>query len=213
MTITNGLLTAPEYASYTGADAPLGLRLTQWETAIEVASRWVEQHCGRQFHETDTGASPTPSARYFEATGDKVQITDCQSVTIVQTDTLDDGTYSTTVPTSDYQLLPVGGFDDLLGVSVPYTAIKQTVWATWPVGYRDQPIKVTGLWGWAAVPSAVKRATAILAQDLLRDPETNFGGLVAQSDGVVLGSRVPTRTITLLDPYVRAVRAPGVQVA
>lgn len=212
MSIQNGLLTAAEYTAYTGADVPQGLRLSQWETAIEVASRWVEQHCGRQFHETDTAASPTPSARYFEATGDKVQITDCQSVTSVQTDTLDDGTYSTTVSSANYQLLPVGGFDDLLG-SVPYTAIKQTTWDVWPCGYRERPVKVTGLWGWTAVPVAVKRATAILVQDLLRDPETNFGGLVAQGDGVVLGSRVPTRTITLLDPYVRVIRSPGVQVA
>lgn len=210
MTISQGLLSAAEYTAYTGADVPLGLRLSQWETAIEVASRWVEQHTGRQFHETDTAGSPTPSARYFEAVGDKVHITDCQSVTLVETDSGDDGTYATTVTT--YQLLPVGGWDDLLG-AVPYTALKQTSYGTWPCTVRERPIKVTGLWGWTAVPVAVKRATAILVQDLLRDPETNFGGLVAQGDGVVLGSRVPTRTTALLQPYVRVTRGVGLQVA
>lgn len=211
MTITNGLLTAAEYTAYTGADVPQGLRLTQWESAIEVASRWVEQHTGRQFHETDTSGSPTPSARYFDNVGDKVDITDCQSVTSVATDTGDDGTYATTLTSTQYQLLPVGGWDDLLG-QVPYTSIKQLQISVWPTTARERPIKVTGLWGWTAVPVAVKRATAILVQDLLRDPETNFGGLVAQADGVVLGSRVPTRTIALLAPYVRVTRGPGLMV-
>jgi len=213
LTITNGLITAAEYSAYTGAGVPSGLRSAQWETAVEVASAWVEQHTGRQFHETDTAASPTASARYFDSVGDKVHITDCQSVTAVATDTGDDGTYSTTLAATDYQLLPVGGYSDSLG-SVPYTALKQMSWMVWPRTVRERPVRVTGLWGWTAVPVVVKRACAILTQDLMRDPETNFGGLVANTDtGVVLGSRVPARTLTLLEPYVRVGRGSGLQVA
>jgi hypothetical protein len=213
MAITNGLITSAEYAAYAGvavtADA---LRSTSWEEAIEVASRWVEKHTGRQFHETDTGASPTASARYFDNVGDKVGITDCQSVTEIATDTADDGTYATVLTATQYQLLPVGGWDDLLG-QVPYTAIKQLQSGVWPCTARERPVKVTGLWGWTSVPDDVKRATAILAQDLLRDPESKFGGLTVATDGIVLGSRVPARTIALLEPYVRVGRAPGLQVA
>jgi len=213
MAITNGLITETEYANYAGVTVTLdGLRIDAWRNAITVASRWVEKHTGRQFHETDTGASPTPSARYFEATGDFVNITDCQSVTAVATDTADDGTYSTTLTASQYQLLPVGGWDDLLGSS-PYTKIKQLSWGVWPCTVRERPVKVTGLWGWTAVPDDVKQATALLTQDLLKDPESRFGGLTIATDGIVLGSRVPARTIALLAPYVRTIRAPGVQVA
>jgi hypothetical protein len=213
MAITNGLITAAEYASYAEVTAAsAGLRLTSWEDAIEVASRWVEKHTGRQFHETDTGGSPTPSARYFDNVGDKVHITDCQSVTEIATDNADDGTYATVLTSTQYQLLPVGGVDDLLG-SVPYTAIKQLQTGVWPTTARERPVKVTGLWGWLAVPDDVKRATAILTQDLLRDPESKFGGLTVANDGIVLGSRVPARTVALLEPYVRVTRAPGLQVA
>ena len=212
MAITNGLLTAAEYGNYVELTAPTGTRLTAWEQAITVASRWVEKHTGRQFHETDTGGSPTASARYFDNIGDIVDITDCQSVTEIATDTGDDGTYATVLTSTQYQLLPVGGWDDLLG-SVPYTAIKQLQISVWPTTARERPVKVTGLWGWTAAPDDVKRATCILTQDLLRDSESKFGGLTVANDGIVLGSRVPARTLALLQPYVRVGRAPGLQVA
>ncbi len=208
----SALITIAEYAQYTGANVPTGLRTSQWEEAVEVASVWANQYTGRQFHKSDPDDTPVPSARYFEASGDKVNITDCYSITSVATDTADAGTYSTTVAASSYQLLPVNGFDDLLG-AVPYTAIKQLSYGVWPCGYRERPIKVTGLWGWTAVPTNVKRAVAIVVQDLLRDPESNFGGLSVDANGVVLGSRVPTRSLTLIQPYVLVTRAPGLNVA
>lgn len=213
MAITNGLITSAEYASYAGvAVATDPLRTTSWEQAITVASRWVEKHTGRQFHETDTGDTPTPSARYFDNIGDIVHITDCQSVTAIATDTGDDGNYATTLTTTDYQLLPVGGWDDLLG-QVPYTEIKQLSWGVWPCTVRERPVKVTGLWGWTAVPSDVKHACALVAQDRLRDPETKVGGLTIAGDGIVLGARNSSTVLELLLPYVRVIRAPGIQVA
>lgn len=212
MTITNGLLTTDDYAAYTNATPAVAGRYTQWEEAIEIASRWVERHTGRQFHETDPSGSPTASARYFDAVGRRVTIDDCQSITLVETDTGDDGTYATTV--TAYQALPVGGRDNLLG-SVPYTSLISLSTSVWPCeNYRKGAVKVTGLWGWTAVPDDVKRATAIFAQDLLRDSETNYGGLqVDTQNGVVIGSRVPSRVLLLLEPFVRLSRAPGVRVA
>jgi len=214
VTITNGLITTDEYAVYTNATPAVAGRFSQWESAIEIASRWVEKHTGRQFHKTDTSGSPTASARYFGPVGDIVSITDCYSVTSIAVDYLDTATTYTTLTAAQYQLLPMDGRDDLLG-SVPYIQIRQTQYAVWPTEYyRERPVKVTGLWGWSSVPVEVKRATAILAQDLLRDSETNYGGLqVDAQNGVVLGSRVPSRALLLLEPFRRLSRAAGPRVA
>lgn len=205
MTITNGLLTAAEYGAYTGVQIPNDpVRSGQWDDAITVASRWVEKYCGRQFHDSGAGTS----ARYFDPVGMVVHIDDCQSITAVAVDTGDDGNYATT--TTDYQALPVGGRDALLG-SVPYTALRALSSTTWVYDNdRLGSVKVTGLWGWTAVPDDVKRACAILTQDLLRDPESAFGGLAIAGEGVVLGARIPARVTGLLAAYVRIERTLGI---
>lgn len=205
MTITNGLLTAAEYGAYTGVQIPNDpVRSGQWDDAITVASRWVEKYCGRQFH--DSGA--VASARYFDPTGITVHIDDCRSITSVAVDTNDDGTHATV--TTDYQALPPYGHDPILG-DVPYTELRALSELTWKYDLdRRGSVKVTGLWGWSSVPDEVKRATAILAQDLLRDPESQFGGLAVAAEGIVLGARIPARVIGLLGPYVRAVKILGI---
>ncbi len=205
MTITNGLITTAQFASYLGVGVPNDpARITQWEDAITVASRWCEQHTGRQFH--SSGASP--SARYFDPAGLVVHIDDCRSISSVAVDSGDDGNYATTV--TNYQALPVGGRVAVLG-EVPYTALRALSTTTW-VYCNDRlgSVKVTGLWGWTAVPDAVERACAILAQDLIRDPESQFGGLAVAGDGIVLGARIPARVTGLLADYVRAERTVGV---
>ena len=205
MTITNGLITMAEYAAYVGISAPTDhLRYEQWGDAITVASRWVEKHCGRQFH--DSGA--VASARYYDPLGEIVHIDDCRSITTVQVDTGDNGLHETT--TTDYQPLPAYGRDALLG-AVPYTELLALSKLTWRYDLdRRGSVKVTGLWGWSAVPDDVKRATAILTQDLLRDPESQFGGLAVAGDGIVLGARIPTRVTGLLAMYVRPARTLGI---
>lgn len=205
MTITNGLITAAEYGAYTGVNIPVDpTRSGQWDDALTVASRWVEKYCGRQFH--DSGA--VASARYFDPTGPTVHIDDCRSISSVAVDTNDDGTHITV--TTDYQALPAYGHDPLLG-DVPYTELRALSDLTWKYDLdRRGSVKVTGLWGWSSVPDDVKRACAILAQDLLRDPESQFGGLAVAAEGIVLGARIPARVIGLLGPYVRAVKILGI---
>lgn len=205
MTITNGLITRSEYTAYVGVASPADpIRSAQFDDAITVASRWVEKYCGRQFH--DSGA--IASARYYDPLGMVVPIDDCRSITTVQVDTGDNGLHETT--TTDYQPLPAYGRDPLLG-DVPYTELLALSGLTWRYDLdRRGSVKVTGLWGWSAVPDDVKRATAILTQDLLRDPESQFGGLAVAGDGIVLGARIPTRVTGLLAMYVRPGRTLGI---
>lgn len=205
MTITNGLITAADLAAYLGVNQPNDpVRSAQWDDAITSASRWIERYTGRQFHSSGT----SPSARYFDAIDYRtVHIDDCRSITSVAVDTGDDGTHATTV--TDYQALPVGGRDPLLG-EVPYTSLRALSYDVWE-HHNDRlgSVKVTGLWGWASVPDDVQRACAILTQDLLRDPESAFGGLAIAADGVVLGARIPARVTGILAPWRRMDRVAG----
>lgn len=204
MTINNGLISAAEYSAYTGAPIPNDpTRSAQWDDAITVASRWIEKYCGREFHAT------TSSARYFDShDGIIVRIDDATSVSAIAVDSSDDGTYATTI--TGYQLLPHGGRDALLG-AVPFSAVKALTFNAWPMtNDRTGAVRVTGVWGWSPVPDDVQRACAILAQDLLRDAQTSFGGLAVSADGVVLGSRVPARVLGLLSAYRRMDRTAGV---
>lgn len=197
MAITDGLITAAEYGNYVEKPSPTGARLVSWEDAIEVASRWVEKHTGRCFIQ---GTGP----RYFDPSGMFVYTDDVRAISEVAVDTGGDGNYATV--TTNYQALPQGQRDALLG-AVPYTSIKALRWQSWPTWIlREGIIRVTGTWGWTAVPDDVKRATCIITQDLLRDPESNFGGLTVAADGIVLGSRTPPRAIGLLARYVRLER-------
>lgn len=204
MTITNGIITAADLAAYLGVGIPNDpVRSGQWDDAVTSASRWIERYTGRQFH--DSGA--VASARYFDPHGLVVVIDDCRSITSVAVDTGDDGTYATT--TTNYQPLPVGGRDALLG-ETPYTGLRALSDTTWAYdNTRLGSVRVTGLWGWSAAPDDVQRACAILAQDLLRDPESAFGGLAIAAEGVVLGARIPARVTGLLAAWRRMERMAG----
>lgn len=204
MSITNGLITLGELAQFTGYAAPTAPdKIADAESAIETASRSIEQFCGREFHAT------TSSARYFDSRdGVIVHIDDCVSVSAVAVDSGDDGNYSTTV--TAYQLLPHGGRDPLLG-AVPYSAVKALTFNVWPTcNARTGSVRVTGVWGWSAVPTAVKRACAVYAHEMLRDREATFGGVLATTEGVAIGARIPQRVRDLLAPYRRGERVFGV---
>lgn len=197
------LIDLDAYSVYTGALVPVDpTRVQQWTDAITVASGWVEEYCGRQFH-----ADTVASARLFDPCGRTVGIDDCRQIDSVHVDLADDGTHATLV--TDYQALPAGGRDPILG-PVPVTMLGTLGGTVWPRGRRAGSVKVTGLWGWAAVPDRVARAVAIVTQDLLRDPESAFGGLTVASDGIVLGARIPARATLLLAPYRRYDRVLGV---
>lgn len=199
MTITRGLITSAEYAAYIGKTVPVDAgRLAQWEESIAVASRLVERKVtGRQFYPDNS------EARYFDPSGGLVFIDDAQTVTLVEAAN-DSGTYST-IDTASYQLAPVGARDPILGAAA-YTSIRAIRYCWQPRPIRQGTIRVTGTWGWAAVPDDVKHATCIITQDLLNDPDSTYGGLTVTDEGVVLAAKIPARAQILLTPFIRLER-------
>src|SRR5688572_11954522 len=72
------------------------------QDAIDSASGEIEKHCNRQFQRTETA-----SARVFApASRTRCPVDDFWSTTglVVEIDTNGDGTFSTVVPSSDYEL-------------------------------------------------------------------------------------------------------------
>jgi hypothetical protein len=214
LAITNGLITLDDYAQFLGFQTPNDpVKKADVEWAIEVASESIRQHCGRWF------LAETSSARYYDSpNGTWLDIDDATAVTEVAVDTGGDNTF-TVVDSSGYQLLPVGGRSPSLG-AVPYNAILRinSVWpngayvtqfpnvAWYPNNTRRGRIRVTASWGWAALPEAIKRACAIYTQDLLRDKEASFGGILSTAEGVTIMSRMPRRVTDLCAPYRRIER-------
>lgn len=198
MSITDGLITLTEFQSFTTYHTTGPDQVAQAEQSIEAASRAVERYCGRQFH-PDT----VSSARVFDpADAHRVHVDDLRSVTSLKTDDDQDGVYERTWTTAQYQLLPAGGRTITLG-PVPYTEIA-TVAGNWFLmnRWRSGLIEVTALWGWAAAPTPVKRATALMALDFLKGPETTFGA--APVGDFVTRIRIHPHVVQLLAPYVRA---------
>jgi hypothetical protein len=203
MTIDNGLITLEELAQFTGYPVPTDpSKIADVESAIETSSRSIEQYCGREFHQSAS------SPRYFDTRdGYYVWIDDAVSVSLVEIDEGDSGVYTAA---TNYQLLPNGGRDLLLG-AVPYSSLKALTIDVWPtLNDREGAVKVTAVWGWAAVPTPVKRACAVYAHEMLRDREATFGGVLATTEGVAIGARIPQRVRDLLATYRRAERVFGI---
>lgn len=139
--------------------------------ALDVASRGIEHCCNRQFN--DAGAA---SARVFyvdSPTAAKVDDFSTTTGLVVETDGARDGSYSTVWTSAQYGLWPLNGVVD--GVpGWPYWRIHGTG-VYFPICDRRALLRVTARWGWAAVPSPVREATLILAEDLFKLRDSPFG--------------------------------------
>lgn len=142
------------------------------QDAINASSGEIEKHCNRQFNRADTA-----TARVYVPG-------DCYSVTVddfwstdglvVEVDTYGDGSFSTVVPASDYELYPMNGVVD-----------GQTGWPYYEINFvnlelpihhrRKGVVRVTAKWGWSAVPEAVRQATVIIAAETYQLKDAPFG--------------------------------------
>lgn len=139
--------------------------------ALSVASRGIEFCCQRQFND----AGSTSARIYYVASPRLAKVDDFHTITglVVEADASGAGTFGTTWAATDYELLPLNGIQDGMP-GWPYRELK-AVGPYFPVCVRRAPLRVTARWGWAAVPSPVKEATLILAEDLFKLRDSPFG--------------------------------------
>ena len=130
---------------------------TALERILESVSRNIDRFCGRHFYKTATATS-----RYFTAEdGAYLCVDDLVSIDTSGLTTDEDGdrTYETTWATTDYDLWPFNA----AAMNEPYTELRVA-----PQGANSFPtvakgVKVTGCWGWPAVPAEVTEATFLEA--------------------------------------------------
>jgi hypothetical protein len=165
MAITNGYATLTEVKN--------SLRITDsmddtmLELAIESASRMIDGYTARTFYNSGT------AVRHYAATDDlNLIIDDAISISeVASTDEIGD-TY-TVWKTSDYQLEPLNSRSD--GLYMPYTGIRAVNDYAWPVVDQQALCRITGVWGWASVPVAIKQATIIQSSRLFKRLDSPLG--------------------------------------
>ena len=167
MAITNGYTTL--------ASVKAALRITDSvddaliESSINSASRLIDGYCSRAFYNAGT------AVRYFAPQTDLYCDVDdiAGSAITLATDPQADGTFSTTWAVSDYQLEPLNGILD--GQSWAYTRIRAAMNYLFPVTNDLALVKVTGVWGWPAVPAAVETACIIQSQRIFKRFDSPLG--------------------------------------
>lgn len=172
----------------------------------------IEDYCGRRFRTTVSDEvryfSPESwgEGRYID--GDFVgyysnaylNIGDLNSVTSVEVDVGDDGTYEQAwVQDIDYWLEPYN--NPLDGKPWDRLVLRATGGRSFP-GYAHS-VKITGKWGWTPTPASVKLAASMLASRWVkRQREAPFGVVGVGPDGeAVRISVTDPDVIALLNPF------------
>lgn len=153
MAVTDAYTDAATYRgridkSDTGEDVEILADLTS-------ISRLIDKELGRHFTK-DAG----DVARDFvpTVTGELLYIDDLSAApTTVLVDENDDGTPETSYAVTDYQLQPLNATTG--SESRPYTRIVIPSWSTRAWWTEGRLVRITGRWGWPAVPEPIKSAT------------------------------------------------------
>ena len=195
MAITNGYCTLAELKAALRVQDAIDDSLL--ELAIESASREIDGYCERQFYSTSATRVYAPTNVYTLNTDDIV------SVTTLKT-SADGVTYNTTWTTSDYQLEPLNGVAG--GLVMPYTRIRAVgnyllpAWATGTMYALEASVQIVGVFGWSAIPTAIRQATVILAMRIFKRLDAPLG-MISNDMGSMRVGRFDPDVEALVAPY------------
>jgi hypothetical protein len=170
--------------------------------ACQAASRYIDEICGRYFWQ---GAD---TRTYVPESITRQPLDDLVSVTTLKVDRDGDGTFEETWALGiDYQLeVAPGRYNTAArGEQWPYTAAIVITGGrlfpyTWMWSHLNR-IQVAGVFGWAAVPVAVKGATMIAAADLFKMKDAPLGVVGFGEFGAVRVTANP-RVMQLVHRYI-----------
>jgi hypothetical protein len=194
LAITNGYCTL--------ADVKAALRIQDTvddallENSINAASRMIDQYCNRYFYSGSVG-----EIRYYKANdGFTCWIDDAISVTELKTSSTDPLIYDTTWAAEDYQLLPANRIAN--GAYYPITGLSATDNYLFPVWADIALVKVTGQFGWNAIPDSIKFATIIQASRLFKRLESPLGVAGVSDIGIMrVGANIDGDVAQLINPF------------
>lgn len=159
------------------------------EAAITRASRLITQYTGREF--ASVAGSPTRTFAYEGGGVLQLKNRSLRSITTIVIDT--DTDTPTTLTTSDYALMPVGGDIDNI-----YTHILLYVGdPVLPKKWRE--VQITGSWGYTSIPADV--VEAVLST-------ISYWYHSLQHNGVEFGESAGNRNISFLPVKAKQLLAP-----
>jgi hypothetical protein len=196
MALVNGYASLAQFKQRFAIASTDAARDTDLELIIQAVSRAVDLACGRVFY-----AGTPATVRYYTAQSFKNCFTDdFSAVTALATDEDGDETYETTWAATDYRLMP---FDKPADWPYMWLAVK-------PNGQHQFParlpagVKVTGTFGWAAVPDMVREACLLQTNRLWERRGSPFGVLGANEFGApTVIVKLDPDVVQLLQPFVR----------
>ena len=167
------------------------------ETIIEAVSRLIDNWTARRFY------SATETHYYTADEGNLIFTDDIAtgSGLALLTDEDGDRTYEITWTTTDYDLTQFNASND----GWPYQMIETTPQGNYSFPATKKGVKVTGTFGWAAVPKPVVLACIMQSNRAYKRFNTALGQAGASAVGVI------TLTIPALDPDVEKLLCPYVK--
>lgn len=200
MTVVNGYCELAELMSWNSAN--LAKDEATLERAIGSCSRGIDRYCRRHFWQSASlprlFAPDNPDEFDFGAFNDLHQLD------ALATDTAGDGTFETTWAAADYELMP---FNQLAAPEQrPYESIRQT--GTQPFPYlvqggtgRAARVRITGLWGWAALPQPIVQATLMQSARIFKRKDSPEGVAGWGAFGDIRVGRTDPDVIGMLEDY------------
>jgi hypothetical protein len=164
------------------------------ELAVESASRMVDSYTQRYFYNAGT------ATRIFAPQDSYVtEIDDLVSLSVLQTS--DGDSFGTTWAAKDYQLEPLNGVVDGL-TGYPSTRIRAVDDFIFNMLDGEATVRITGVWGWSAVPVAVKQATVIQAARIFKRNDSPLGiAGFGEMGAVRVGVQLDPDVKHLIDSY------------
>lgn len=193
------------YATSADLKSSLGIDDTvddsEIDRALTSAEDLIDETTHRSFDEIDTTDDTAKTTRtykpdYGTRAGDLLWVDDLAAVDTVEKQTSAGGSWST-IDASDYELHPLNADAD----SEPFTRLLFTT------AHSVHRVRVTGWFGWPAVPNPIVQATILQGSRLVkRAKEAPFGvAAVGGFDGAAL------RLMNKLDPDVELLVRPFVR--
>ena len=176
--------------SDTTDDTTLGLVLTG-------VCRAIDTHCGQSFWR-----DAVATTRYYTCLwdDDTLFIDPIVSVTSLATDTAYDRTYATVWAVTDYDLMPYNAAAN----DHPYTWIETAPNGNYDFITLSRGVKITGIFGWPAVPAAVAEAALLWSERIYKRKDAPFGiASFPEAGEMRLLKEMDPDVLTLLSPYVK----------
>ena len=184
------------------AQVKAGLRITDsvddtlLEMAVESASRAIDSYCNRVFYSTGTAV-----VRYYSPQDSYLcDIDDLVSLTSLFTNSDEtQSSYNIQWTSEDRQLEPLNGLAD--GQPTPFTRIRAIGEYTFQTLNGEASVKVTGVFGYSAVPIAITQATVIQASRIYKRLDSPLGIISGELGTMRVGTRLDPDVAQLVDGF------------